>query len=429
MAEAPHESLAKLDNDELGSRLHEEIAVLKETLVEVDKDNTKSVDIINKQSRNVSDVLQTIIDKTQDDRQQVCYRSAADVQFLNPIHDLLSVGHLTRTEIPLDVITLMITAGFSVNDIGDATTGEHTNYRGATCLYRAIEYHQYNVVKLLVNYAECDYSKHHDKRPQIELLASHPNPPLDLFDMLATSHNLSEALCVAVWAHRTETALHLIKLGARVNVADKKSKLPIDYFVASYTDTFNAELFMSLLPSRTKGENIIRFICGLLKNAEHDNVLQMLQQLIQRLNFASSLKVFINFQRSGTTLTINDDEICYANWECKLLLVPYLCSLLLAELQFNVVSTPDDIVPGLSKSVTDELKARAQAIDDMWRTYCRRCKVKLLLRLCILKTRNSMSSLDDNSFLSLPIPSYIRRLLTYTDVAERIHEEWSKGII
>ena len=51
MASASGDSSGQLDNDEmyleLRSRLHTEIAALKETLIEVDKDRTKSMDTIN----------------------------------------------------------------------------------------------------------------------------------------------------------------------------------------------------------------------------------------------------------------------------------------------------------------------------------------------------------------------------------------------
>ena len=443
MAEVSEEPLDLLDNEDLRSRLHYEIAALKMTLIEVDEDNTKSVDIINKHSRKVSDVLQTIIDQKQHDRQVLCQQRTTNVHLPDPIHDLLSVRPLTKIEIPLDVITMMITAGFDVNY---SNTISYTNSNSDTCLYLAIERHHYNVVRLLLSHSDCcrrvklglNHKYVFDDRHPIVLLALHQNAPLDLFDMLATPHNLTEALCAALSARCTETVLHLITLGARVDTPHSDSHLPIDHFVAQYTEyknAFNAELFTCLLPSRTKGEYILRSICLLLKKAQHDNVLQMLQQLTQRLDFASSLKVSINIKTMwGTnmiiTLTINDDDVCSQHWDCKLLIVPYLCSLMI-ELQFDVLSTPNDIVPRLSQPVTlsDELKARAQAVDDVWKTYRQKCKVKSLLRLCILRIRNSMSSLDDNSFLSLPVPPYIRRLLTYTDVAERIHEEWCKGII
>ena len=209
-------------------------------------------------------------------------------------------------------------------------------------------------------------------------------------------------------ARCTETALHLITLGARVDTPGKDSKLPIDHFVEHFADTFNAKLFICLLPSRTKGENILRPICQLVQNADcnlyelpNAVVLQMIQQLIQRLHFEGPIKVFISLYGVGTRLTINNDD-CFHDWHMSVL-VPYMCSLMLTELQFDLLSTSDDIVLGLpDQSTASELIARAHAIDDLWRTYRQKCKVKSLLRLCILRTRKSMSSLDDNSFLSLP---------------------------
>ena len=219
MASASDDSSAQLDNDEmyleLRSRLHAEIAALKETLIEVDKDSSKSVDIINKHTRSVIDVIQTIIDKKLDTGKQLS-------QFPNPIDDLISVGARIRAEIPLDVIEMMITAGFSVDEC-DVTKSYSER---ATCLYLAIEYQQYNVVRLLINHkASCEYFGCADMFdletvppnfaiPAIVLLASHPNAPLDLFDLLATPDNLLNALFTALSSRVLPTALHLVKLGA-----------------------------------------------------------------------------------------------------------------------------------------------------------------------------------------------------------------------
>ena len=194
MAEVSDKPMDLLDNEELRSGLHKEIAALKVTLIEVDEDNTKSVDIINKHSRNVSDVIQTIIDKNQNNRQEFCHQSTTIFQFPDPIHDLLSVRPLTRTEIPLDIITMMITAGFSVNYRNEMV---HPINYSEKCLSLAIERHHYNIVRLLVSHSawcrrvELDYdcngsgpSVFIDERPPIVLLASHQNAPLDLFDRL-----------------------------------------------------------------------------------------------------------------------------------------------------------------------------------------------------------------------------------------------------
>ena len=104
----------------------------------------------------------------------------------------------------------------------------------------------------------------------------------------------------------------------------------------------------------------------------------------------------------------------------------YLCNLILLKLQIDFTSTSIEIDDKFKHAVTEEL-SYAHAIDCVWRSYCQQCHVKSLLRLCILCTRSSMSSLDDASFMSLPVPPYIRKVLTYRDIAEEIFEEWRHG--
>ena len=98
MAVVSSNSLSQLDDEEtyreLRSLLHTEIVALKETLVLVDKDATKSVNYIDRNTRNVLDVLQRIIDKMLYNRQQVYHPTTTDSPFPNPIHDYLSVGSL-----------------------------------------------------------------------------------------------------------------------------------------------------------------------------------------------------------------------------------------------------------------------------------------------------------------------------------------------
>ena len=112
----------------------------------------------------------------------------------------------------------------------------------------------------------------------------------------------------------------------------------------------------------------------------------------------------------------------------KGVLVLYLLSLMLTALQVDVVSSAHDVAPILSQNETEEYITYAHVINDLWKNDHQRCKVKSLLRLCILQIRNSMSSMDDNSFLSLSVPPYIHKLLTYRDVAERMYEEWCEAI-
>ena len=65
------------------------------------------------------------------------------------------------------------------------------------------------------------------------------------------------------------------------------------------------------------------------------------------------------------------------------------------------------------------------AIEDMWNAYQHKHgNAKSLASLCIHTVRKSMSSLDDNSFHSLPVPSRIRDLLMLRNVADILCEAW-----
>ena len=119
---------------------------------------------------------------------------------------------------------MMITAGFDMNDLAEDTDRQ-------TCLYRAISNCHYNVVRLLVKKRaisqgymwvgsySIDYEL--DARTPIILLASHQNVPLDLSDLLATQQNTTAALHTAISSSCSENALHLIKLGARLDTVDE----------------------------------------------------------------------------------------------------------------------------------------------------------------------------------------------------------------
>ena len=435
MAASSDKSLTQVNKEriyvELRSKLHHEIAALKATLAKVDSDNTtKSVDIINKHTGIIINVLQIFIDNKLDTKRHLS-------QYPNPIHDLLAVGQLCWTEIPLDVIEMMITAGFSVNEYDER----------ATCLYRAIEHQQFSIVRLLIDHnASCRYRYKNEKsieKPPIVLLASHTSAPLDLLDLFATGatpHNLSKALFKALSTTSIQTAQHIIKLGASVDTPNKAGRLPIDEFVYenlwAYSDnTDNAELVMCLLPPRTKGEKILRLIVQILGKTKHEDnavVLQMLHQLIQRLTFPQPIRIHID-PHCWEGIQINDEKIGKLETNnVQDYLALYLLNSLMMEFQFDIDSIPDDIVPRVPvpRFPREECMAYANAVDDLWRTFRQSCKVKSLLRLCILQVRNSMSSLDDKSFQTLlpEVPNSVHRMLTYCDVAERIYEEWCKGM-
>ena len=102
----------------------------------------------------------------------------------------------------------------------------------------------------------------------------------------------------------------------------------------------------------------------------------------------------------------------------------YLISLLLLHLDWNIVSTPEPI--GLQIVIERDIRY-VHVISYIWDSYQHQPKLKSLLTLCIQQTRKHMSSLTDSSFMSLPVPSCIRRLLKHLDIADVLCEAWRHG--
>ena len=80
-----------------------EINSLVETLHALDNDETKSMDIIGEHTKRIAKVIPS---------------NPIDMWYPKPIHRLLSVKPLKRIEIPLDVLALLVSSGFNINDIG-----------------------------------------------------------------------------------------------------------------------------------------------------------------------------------------------------------------------------------------------------------------------------------------------------------------------
>ena len=395
---------------ELRTKLHSEIAKLKHTLCTADRPDTTLLDNIADCTRDTLVVLQTISDKGYDARKHNNYGGTTQDQFPNPIHDLLSVGQLSRGEIPLDIIKMMITVGFGINEGGPY---------GGTCLETAIGHKHYNVVRLLINHGAQRFSLHFDSYgqqqlddiPAIVLLAGDSTAPQDLFDILALSGHLSDALCAAVLFGCTNTALHLTKLGAKVDRANVAkvlihntiyaygSDLPIFYLNAN-TTTFTEELFAHLLPSRASSVDIFRPLCRLLRKTDHDKTIvwNVLQQLIQRLAFIEKpLTTQLSFIRNSGRLTLNN-ELVFTAYSHRFSLVAYLCNFILVELQYNVAYISPDMTSQLAGELREEVLLYTRAFDDLKRSYLQRNKVKSLEVLCIMQTRNSMRNLHGDSF-------------------------------
>ena len=318
---------------------------------------------IAENNERILNILQEISDKKVDIGTQV-----------QPIHCLLSVGPLARTEIPLDVLNQLISAGFEMNS-------RYRNYirDGYVCLDIAVDGHHYNAIRLLVKCgAQSNSDNCWDVMPPVTALATQDKVPLDLFNLLATPENLNNLspsgrvqlpLHTAASCGHIQAALHLIKLGASVDQQDGWSKLPIEHLVENQSNLLNNELFMSLLPQKGHGVSILRTIFGLqrYKRPDKDNacLLEMFHQLLQRLRFNEPLRV--EFKTSHEYLSkrgfprcivllrmeINNVEFytsksfCYKRsfdlFQPELeLLDMYLCSLVLMKLQVHFISTPKE---------------------------------------------------------------------------------------
>ena len=410
----PNKELERTMEDRLRTSLFQ----LKDVLVRIDRDETQSLDDITEHSERISAVLQAI----SDNKFQI-------PQNIKPISELLTVGPLTRTEIPIDIFAKLISVGFDVNDL-DSRVG--------TCLDIAVKNQHYNAAKLLVQHGVESYAVFGRIKSPVAVLALQSNAPLDLFDLLATQENLNDCgayfylpLHIAVQSGNSKLALHLIKLGATVNQEDGSSKLPLEYFVKSCTlNQFDSELFKSLFPSRNM--DILKVIGEILTQKENSDKtatynFEMLHRSLQRLHFDESLNVEITYGIGSTCMVVNGVRI--VSTIIGQLLPIYLYSLLLVELQFDFASVPTKIADNGERSTGTQGLIYACAVDTVWKDYHKHGRAKSLLRLCILQIRSCMSSLDDDSFLGLPVPPHLRKLLTYYDVAEKIFAEWCKETI
>ena len=407
--------------------LYTEIDCLKETLLVVDNDNTISMDnaqqLIGEHREKISVVLATY--------------SRKDCN-LKPIHRLLSIRPLTRVEIPLDILELLIAFGFNVNQF---------DYDDKPCLQISITNRHYTAVRWLIDHgADCNLrddtlyreenGRHFDVKTPIALLATYPNVPLDLFDLLKTSENLNDSsyehlpLHTAIANGHTESALHLVKLGADVTQRDGMLQLPIQYYLEKYIYEYHGKLFTSLLPSCNL--DLLCIACKILKEEkvtrDYTVMSKMLQQLLQRIIILEPLTVKVQVQEDemssvwiSVDMRINQKYVMRYQETFQGV---YICSLLLSRLDCAISTVPDPIVPFLPSSSPKKILAHAQAVDDIWETYQKKHGTRSLLCLCIRQIRHSLNSLSDSSFLTLPVPSSIRKLLMYHDLAEVIHEEW-----
>ena len=373
-----------------------------------------------------------------------------------PIHELLRVSPLANTEIPLNILE-MLASEFDVNE-----RMKCADVSKETCLGIAITNEHYNAVRFLIKHgADCNIELYSYERTWVgnllcihsplALLAEKSTAPMDLFDLLQTDHTLNDSvnminlpLHLAVKKGYSEAALRLIQLGASVDTQDFIFCLPIEYYQKSYSRQFHAKLFEKLVPSRSM--DILRITSNTLyyeKTREIDGAIwcKMIRHLVQRLIHIDALSVtFQVTAKEGYVIikSCNNSE-GNANKQFRPLRCPlikfqsepslylkraYLTSLLILHLNWNCMSVPEAIAPMLPAKATEQEVAHAHALDGIWDTYRRKPRITSLLTLCIQQTRKHMNSLTDSSFMSLPVPASVRRLLMYRHIADIVWEAW-----
>ena len=227
--------------------LKDEIQSLMDTLCELDDDKTKSVDIIAEHTERITSLIPS---------------NPIDAWYPKLIHHLLSVGPLQRTEIPLEVLEVLVSSGFDVNkyhysngkDVNEdfCEQEDAPDEKRMSCLRLAIKNHHYSAARWLVQHgADCD-KESYDELDKIDghftpitMLAMNQDAPLDLFNILLTQENLNRKnhRCMHLPLHfaalhgHTNIALHLIKQGASVNQEDGDGHIPLHFAVVErHTD-------------------------------------------------------------------------------------------------------------------------------------------------------------------------------------------------
>ena len=383
-------------------------------------------DTINEHKREISDVLQVITDKQLDTRKPVTDPTTGE-NFPSPIHAIIASNGDSGAATLLEILKLLISAGFDINEIDDTK-------ESASCLYRAIIHGQFDFVRLLIKHSAmclCDddpTSAGDQYSYTMNVLARQHNVPLDLFDTLAPreASGLTEPLCEALSAGLVKTALHLLKLGANVNRVDRFLKLPIWYYFKTDVNRTSFHLLLKVLPLRMPSgvPGYLTLLCYVLNIGSSNNILELLHQLIQRLICKHKLIIKIDMSSYQTiTLTVDGNSIVTDEHQFDSSKLVYLCSLVLCKLQMNVLFLVSSFRDTLLFQASEEPFIKEAC--KLWISflYHQANSVKSLERLCILQIRNSMNRVDDNSFLSMPVPILIRRFLTYRDVSETIYDK------
>ena len=172
---------------------------------------------------------------------------------------------------------------------------------------------------------------------------------------------------------------------------------------------FHEELFIKLMPHCM---DIVEIICEIFRrnmSQKPDVMSKMAYPLLQQLVSVNNVNVPLRFYKGSRFIMADDRGVLY------------LKSLLVLLLDLGVAEKPD--LEEMERSIHEVTQRRA--LVDIWKAYHQRhSSVKSLFKLCIYCIRKSMSSLGDNSFQSLPVPSKLRNLLMLRDIAEVACEAW-----
>ena len=381
-----------------------EINMLKETLRELDRNDQRFTARIEEHSKRIEDAIPPNPGNISCFMGKPCPQySFPDIYCPYPLCLLLNRNEFHTKEIPLNILELLVSAGFDVNGV--------VSLGGKTCLHCAIDGRHYNAVRWLVEHgADCNALNDFKETP-IACLAADPHVPLDLFDLLMTPENLNDGtdkrlpLYKALWHGRINSALHLISLGAEVDKINGYYKcLPIHYYFRHVEQfEFHEELFAKLLPQ--SGINTVEIIHKItLENFAPDVISKIVYPLLQRHVNTGGLSL-------SRDVPNNADE-------CRGF---YLDSLFVLLLDADVARMPD--IAKMTNSMPEETWKQVNV--DIWEAYDQQHgKLKSLLRLCIQRIRRSMRHLDDESFQSLPTPSKLRNLLMLQEVSGVLCEAW-----
>ena len=248
-------------------------------------------------------------------------------------------------------------------------------------------------------------------------------------------------LNLAVKHGHTDVALLLIKHGASVSQSDRHGYLPFTCYVKKVNEDakrYNDGLFTKLIPDSKM--DILKLICQIISQndfaKEQGLKLEVLSSELHKL-----IQHFILVEEIYITISAIIGNFCF---EMKLngyvitsfasMKTIYLCSVLVILLGCKVsfVGTMETSASSVGTSATPAgYVEQEHAIDDLWNAYKEKKGVRKLQAICVQITRQSMNSLTDDSFQSLPVPLHLQKMLMFQDIADVLFEGyqmWPKCI-